>query len=253
MVKALEAFVIGLLAGGISGALGIGGAVLSTPGIRVFLHTPAIIAVGTTLPVIIPTTLTSVLWTYSRKRLIDYRLTVTAAPAGGAFAILGAWASDRVPGEILLILTAILMLTFAYRMYPRKRATSAALLDPSVKLFVVVGALSGFLAGFLGVGGGIVLVPVFTELLRMPVHRAVGTSLAIVTAQAVPGSVVHALLHHIDWRIAAGLTIGVVPGAWASSRWAVAARDRTLQVILSGAMAAASVAFGASELHALLT
>jgi hypothetical protein len=120
-------------------------------------------------------------------------------------------------------------------------------------VFLIVGAASGFIAGLLGVGGGVILVPVLTVVLRFPVKTALGTSLAVVAAQAIPGTITHGLIGNIDWRIAAGLAIGVIPGARVGSRWAVAAEDRRLRAVVAIAMAALAVAFGVTELRSWLT
>jgi hypothetical protein len=119
-------------------------------------------------------------------------------------------------------------------------------------VFLIVGAVSGFVAGVLGVGGGVILVPVLTVVLRFPVKTALGTSLAVVAAQAVPGTITHSLLGNIDWRIAAGLAIGVIPGARIGSRWAVAAEDKRLRTIVAIAMGVLALAFGVTELRAWL-
>lgn len=250
METAVAAF-IGFASGVASGAFGIGGALLSTPGIRWTLDVPPLIAVGTTLPVIIPTALTGV-WTYMREGLIDKRFATTAAISGGAFAILGALATSVIPGEILLLTTAVVILFLSLRMLPAPPTSTEPRFRPSLLLFAAVGAASGLMAGLLGVGGGFVLVPVLAVVLRLPLKMALGTSLAVVAAQAIPGSVVHALLGHIDWGIAAGLAIGVIPGAHLGSRWAVAASDKRLRVAVAIAMGALAVVFGITELRGLV-
>lgn len=250
-MRTLAAAVIGVASGLASGAFGIGGALLSTPGIRWVLGAPALIAVGTTLPVIIPTALTGLL-TYARGGYVDRRFAFIAATSGGAFAVLGALATTVVPGEALLVATAALILVLSLRMLrgagrPRPHAVS-----PSAPVALVVGMASGFVAGILGVGGGVILVPVLTVALRFPVKTALGTSLAIVAAQAVPGTITHALIGNVDWAIAGGLALGVIPGARVGARWAVASSDRRLQLVVGTAMAAIALAFGATELRALL-
>ena len=57
------------------------------------------------------------------------------------------------------------------------------------------------------------MVPAFVQLARMEVKSAVATSLVCVGAFAIPGTITHALLGHIDWRVAIALIIGVIPGA----------------------------------------
>ena len=71
--------------------------------------------------------------------------------------------------------------------------------------YAVVGAVAGFVSGLLGVGGGIVMVPAFTAVLGMPLKRALGTSLVVIVVLAIPGTIVHWALGHIDWAIFAAL------------------------------------------------
>ncbi|HEY49392.1 MAG TPA: sulfite exporter TauE/SafE family protein [Dehalococcoidia bacterium] len=73
------------------------------------------------------------------------------------------------------------------------------------------------LAGFLGIGGGIILVPVITGLLWLDQHKAHGTSLAIIIPIAIAGTVVYALRGQVSWSLVAtigsGSVIGVILGA----------------------------------------
>ena len=250
-MRTFAAALIGFASGAASGAFGIGGALLSTPGIRWALDATPLIAVGTTLPVIIPTALTGV-WTYMRGGFVDRRFAATAALAGGVCAIVGALATTLIRGEILLITTAALILFLSIRMLPSPRTADPPRFRPSVALYATVGAASGLMAGLLGVGGGVILVPVLTVILRFPLKTALGTSLAVVSAQAVPGTIVHGLLGHVDWGIAAGLALGVIPGAHIGARWAIAASDKRLRVVVALAMGILAVVFGATELRSLL-
>ncbi len=250
-MRILLSALIGFGSGIASGALGIGGALLSTPGIRWAFHVKPLIAVGTTLPPIIPTAITGAT-TYVREKYVEARSAIVAAAAGSSFAVLGAYTTRFVNGEALLIVTAVLILILSIRMLPRKSDAHPPRFEPTIPVLLVVGAGSGFTSGLLGVGGGVILVPVLTVLLGFSVKTALGTSLAIVAAQAIPGTITHALLHHIDWSIAAGLFIGVVPGARIGSRLAVAQEDERLRVIVAIAMAILAIAFGASEVRSLL-
>jgi hypothetical protein len=250
-VRTVVAALIGLASGIASGAFGIGGALLSTPGIRWALDVEPLIAVGTTLPVIIPTAITGVI-AYIRTKFVDTRAAVITAAAGGVFAIFGALATKVVPGEALLVATAVLIFVLSIRMYPRDAHMKPPILEPTVPVLLAIGAVSGFVAGLLGVGGGVILVPVLTGLLRFPIKMALGTSLAVVAAQAIPGSVTHALIGNVDWTIAGGLAIGTIPGARIGSRLAVATEDRKLRAIVAVAMGILAIVFGGTELRELL-
>jgi uncharacterized membrane protein YfcA len=249
------AALIGFASGVASGAVGIGGAILSTPGIRWALDVPAVIAVGTTLPVIVPTAITGVI-AYIRTGFVETRPAVVAAAAGSCFAVLGALVTDVVQGELLLIATAALILVLAYRMLPRAgddHESHAPRFEPTIPVLLVIGAVSGFISGLLGVGGGVILVPVLSGLLRFPIKTAIGTSLAVVAAQAVPGTIAHAQLGHIDWHIAGGLVIGVIPGARIGSKLAIATEDQRLRLFVAIALAVLALIFGGTELRQLLS
>jgi uncharacterized protein len=250
-LRALISAVIGFGSGIASGAFGIGGALLSTPGIRWFLNAPPRIAVGTTLPVIIPTAITGVV-TYMRNGFVEVRAAATMAAAGGAFAVIGALLTKLVPGEALLVATAVLIFFLAIRMIRTHTSVHPPRLKPTLGVLLVVGAISGLVSGLLGVGGGVILVPVMTVLLRFPVKTALGTSIAVVAAQAIPGTITHSLIGNIDWGIAAGLVIGVVPGAQIGSMLAVRTADAKLRVVVGIAMAVLALVFGLGELRGLL-
>jgi uncharacterized membrane protein YfcA len=254
-VDTVYAALIGFASGVASGAIGIGGAILSTPGIRWALDVPAVIAVGTTLPVIVPSAVTGVI-AYIRTGFVETRAAVVAAIAGSVFAVFGAFVTDVVQGELLLVATAVLILVLAYRMVPRGDQDGdgvAPRVEPTIPVLLVIGAVSGFVSGLLGVGGGVILVPVLSGLLRFPIKAAIGTSLAVVAAQAIPGTITHWQLGHIDWAIAGGLVIGVVPGARIGSRLAIATEDRKLGTFVAIALAVLALIFGATELRQLLS
>src|ERR1700704_6579397 len=88
---------VGLMTGVLSAAVGVGGAVLSTPGIRL-LGASAFVAVGTPLPSILPSAVSGTL-RYARDGLIDWHVVVWTAPVGAASAVLGSLASHAVPGD----------------------------------------------------------------------------------------------------------------------------------------------------------
>jgi hypothetical protein len=249
-LRTLIAAVIGFASGVASGAFGIGGALLSTPGIRWFLDTPALIAVGTTLPVIVPTAITGSI-TYARSRLIDVRTAGILCASGAVFAVVGALATRVIAGEALLIATAVLILFLSLRMMRPTASVHPSASRTSPVILLLIGTASGFVSGLLGVGGGVILVPVLTVVLRFPVKTALGTSLAVVAAQSIPGTITHALIGNIDWAIVGGLVLGVIPGARLGSRAAVAAEDAKLRVVVAVAMAALALAFGLSELRRL--
>jgi uncharacterized membrane protein YfcA len=102
------------------------------------------------------------------------------------------------------------------------------------------------------VGGGIVMVPAFAVVLGMPLKRALGTSLVVISALVVPGTAVHWALGHIDWAIFLVLTIGVVPGARLGATLALGASERTLRMAVGAFLLVVAILYGIDELVALV-
>lgn len=255
----------GVLTGMLSGAFGVGGAVISTPAMRA-LGLPAILAVGTTLPSILPSAVTGTL-RYRREGLIDFRTVAWTAPFGIVASVAGSALAHVLPGDghIPMILTALLLGFTAWRMIrqPKQSATDAAVETqapdapplprhdrPAVLAPIGVGA--GLMSGLLGIGGGVVMVPAFTEIARIPLKRAIATSLACVGLFAIPGTITHWALGGIDWwPWAILLSIGVIPGARIGASLAVKAGDANLRRAVGAFLGGISVIYLVGEILAL--
>jgi len=287
---------IGFASGILSGAFGIGGGIITTPAIRLILGAPALIAVGTPLPVILPGALTGAI-TYARNGVADLRAGVTCGLAGSLTAVIGAWATSLVGGEVVLIATAALifyaagdMALQAFRapkgpaaaeiaeVVAERGAPFVAEADPALVVpehvepvavpvepvavpveparealkLATIGVVTGLYSGFLGLGGGFVLVPLLTRWLGFDMKRAIATSLVAVTILAVPGTITHALLGHINWGIAIALSICVVPGAIIGARFTLGSSDRVVRLAFASLLLVVGVWLAATELFGLL-
>ena len=248
--------IAGVATGLMSGTFGVGGAVISTPAIRA-LGCSAALAVGTTLPSILPGAVTGS-WRYRHGELIRWRVIAFTAPSGIVAAVIGAWVSPRVPGNghLLMVLTALLLMWSAINMIrsvaPKDLINKVDGGEKSKNTFeVLTGVFAGGLSGLLGLGGGIIMVPLFRKWLRLPIKNAVATSLICVGCFAVPGTITHAIENGIDWRFALWLTGGVVVGAPLGSKMALKMSDRKLQRVFGLFLALISVVYGLGELLAL--
>lgn len=83
---------------------------------------------------------------------------------------------------------------------------------------MLIGAADGLFSGLTGIGGGAVLVPLLVNALRIPQHRAHGTSLAIIVAVAFAGLPVYAAEGAVDWILAAQLAVGSMIGVVVGAR-----------------------------------
>ena len=272
-IHVVLALATGILTGVLSAAFGVGGAVVSTPAIRA-LGVTAIFAIGTTLPSILPSAASGTA-RYAREQLIDWQAVRWTAPVGVLAAVGGSFLSHAVPGNghWLMILTAGLLGFTSLRMARASRPAGSeepvpeadtALMPPDERLppadrgrerpllLAGIGALAGLLSGLLGIGGGVFMVPAFTELARIPLKAAIATSLACVGLFAIPGTITHAGLRDIDWLTAALLSVGVIPGARLGAMAAIRAKDNRLRLTVATFLGLTSVIYATGEVIALV-
>ena len=268
--------ILGFGSGILAGMFGIGGAVLTTPAIRLLGATP-IQGVGSTVPSILPGSISGA-YRYAKEGLVNWRVGLVCGLTGGLLAAVGAWVSGLVNAHYLMVLTAGLMAFSGISLIRSARA--AELLagvpaagpegdmaegifvesDPDgtpptpklgLPLLMAIGAGAGMLAGLLGVGGGIVMIPAFTGVLRLPMKLAVGSSLVAVAIFSVPALITHAYYGHIAWRFAIPLVIGAVPGAQVGAHLSFAASDVMVRRLFGWSVLVMSVIYGASEIMGL--
>lgn len=214
-------------------------------------------AVATALPITIPTTLLGAI-NFHSKGLVKVKTALTCGIIGAFFSIGGAILTENVSGQFLMVASAALFFLMAYITYTHKeeatRAKDCVDLVPNHEKFIKsagIGAVGGFLSGFLGIGGGAILVPLLMKERRMGVHSAVATSLAIISVYAIPGAIAHFELGNVDVGVMiptlAGSLIGVAIGAKHSVSMDDSGRKTMLAAFLAlmGALILAKEAFSA--------
>ncbi|MEO7428709.1 MAG: sulfite exporter TauE/SafE family protein [Acidimicrobiales bacterium] len=265
--------VLGAATGVLSGLFGVGGGVISQPGMRLLGLKPLAV-IGTALPVIIPGAASGAV-RYIREYLIRWPAVLATVPIGMVAAVVGSVASEHVPGNghLLQLMTAGLLGLSSWRM-----GRSAPALPPHeplaetdapeapaghvaprgdeertlVSRYSAIGAVSGLLSGLLGIGGGVIMVPAFVQLARIEVKSAIATSLVCVGAFAIPGTITHAIQGHVDWRVALALVVGVVPGARIGAALTIRATDRRLRVVVASFLGFTAMLYGVGEIAALI-
>lgn len=83
---------------------------------------------------------------------------------------------------------------------------------------LITGAVGGFLSGFFGVGGGIIMVPLLMMWAKFDQRRASATSLAAIVPTSIVGALTYASQHQVDWLVAAFVALGAIIGAPLGSR-----------------------------------
>ncbi len=247
---------VGVATGVLSGMFGIGGAVVSTPAIRA-LGATALQAIGSTLPSILPSSISGSL-RYHRENFIVWRVVALTSVLGVPASVAGSRLSGAVPGNghALMLLTAALVAYTAYRTaFPSVRTLerAGAPLSDEWWCLAIIGIAAGALSGLLGIGGGILMVPAFSAWVGMPLKETIATSLACVGIFAIPGTLTHWYLGHIDWTLAGALAVGVVPGARIGAHFTINASDRLLRYSVGAALGVIALIYAVGEVLAWIS
>lgn len=249
----VSAIIIGGITGFISAFFGIGGSSIDTPLLRTFLDFPPYLALGTPLPLTI-ITVASAFFVYSRKHLVNFRVVGYSLLGGIPAIIAGSYLSSHIPGKFLMLLTAIVLflvgIDFIYKRFSEEKNKKPALEKsfPSPYYITGVAVLIGTLSGVLANGGGIFFVPAYMMLFGMKMKESIATSLLTVAAMAVPASIVHYDLGHIDLMTSAALGIGIIPMAYMGAKMDVHTDSKTVQFLFGLLLLVFSIYFFISQL-----
>ncbi|WP_193211092.1 sulfite exporter TauE/SafE family protein [Luteolibacter marinus] len=199
------------------GLTGAGGSIITLPVLVYLAGVPPADAVGLSLFIV---GVAAAAAAVQRWRAGDFhpRAALMFALSGMVGAWLGARFTRMVSPEILMASFAVLMLAVSVKMLLARDGdtTEAAVCQP----FRCVGAGTGvgILTGFLGVGGGFLLMPALMKFARLPLRAATGTSLAVIAFNAAAGFAAHAgEQDHTDWTLAATFSILAVSGSLAGN------------------------------------
>lgn len=112
----------------------------------------------------------------------------------------------------------------------------------TVLILVMVGLLAGTLSGFVGVGGGIIMVPAMVWMLGYGQHQAQGTSLAVLMLPVVALAVWNYHKQYpIDFRAVSIIALAFVAGSWMGSKGAIALSPETVKKVFGGVMVVAAL------------
>ncbi len=230
----------GFLVGIIASMTGVGGGIIIVPLLTILFGFVPQHAVGTSLGSIIFTALASS-FSYAKQRRIYYRtglwLAVMSVPGAYVGAHLTTVISPRhlglIFGAFLLFVALRMMLKIgrgrsaagaaagtAENFAPHSRVqlpekTDAELVR-SMRLMVPGVGLSffaGVASGFLGIGGGVLGVPIMNLMMHLPIHFATATSMFTMIFTSASGVAKHALVQHVHWSQALLLALGTIFGA----------------------------------------
>ncbi|HZO30340.1 MAG TPA: sulfite exporter TauE/SafE family protein [Chloroflexota bacterium] len=217
---------IGAAIGLVLGLLGGGGAILAVPGLVYILGVEPHAAIAASLAIVAVGALTGLL-VHARQGRVAWATAIQLGLTGVVGSIAGAWLGQLVPGERLLALLGLFMLLAAWLMVRRPSVGDRA--SPPRWQAPLMGLGLGLLTGFFGVGGGFLIVPALTLGLGLPMRQAIGTSLAVITMNALAGVVGYLGGGIVDWPLTVLVSLGAVGGALVGGRLAGTVPERGLR------------------------
>lgn len=220
---------LGLLAGGLAGLLGIGGGLIFAP-LLLWLDLPPHQALATSSFAIVPTALAGLV-SHLRSGSLPVRTGVAIGLSAFGSALLFGGLAGVVSGWLLLAMQTLIYVVLAFAVRVREEEATPGVDEETngqVGLLAGVGCIAGWTAGMLGLGGGLVMVPLMNGPLGVPIHRAVRLSTVAVFCSASAASL--QFLHEgrgVPWM---GLVLGGV--AALAAQWSASRLDRFDAVVL---------------------
>jgi hypothetical protein len=225
--------VVGAAAGFLAGLFGVGGGILIVPALVLLLDTDQRRAHGTSLAAVLPIAASSLV-TYVAHDNVDWAVAVFLAIGAVGGAVLGTKLLAVLPRRALAYAFAGLLLASAIRLFVDTEAGERSDLTGWTALaLVVIGFAVGVLAGLLGVGGGVFMVPVMILLFGISPKVAKGTSLAVIIPTSVVGTWRNRATHNADLAMAAVLGVAGIASAALGGVVAHAMSDETSNVLFA--------------------
>ena len=253
----------GVFVGVMSGLLGVGGGTIMVPVFRLAFGMSPLASTATSLFAIIPTSISGVV-AHARAKTCVPKLGLALGAGGAVMSPMGVWLASVSPGWLVICVAAIVIGFSAFKMFkkavkcaPAPRAGRAGGNAQGASAKVVpdqpvlsrkqylqgacIGLIAGLASGYVGVGGGFIMVPLMLAVLDIPMSLASGTSLIAIMILAIPGVIEQGLLGNIDYLAGIAIVVGSIPGALVGARLVRVVPERQLRFIFGGFLLVAAV------------
>ena len=247
MLKVIICILAGLGAGVGTGFAGMSAAAVISPMLITFLYMDPYMAVGIALASDVLASAASAV-TYARNRNLDIRNGVIMMVSVLAFTLVGSGVASLVPqttmGNFSVFMTLLLGIKFIVKpvMAPKQRFAQATGRQKAIRS-IIGGSVVGFICGFIGAGGGMMMLLVLTSILGYELKTAVGTSVFIMSATALTGSVSHFVIGGMpDVEALILCVISTLAFAQISSFFANKASPKVLNRVTGGILVALGTA-----------
>lgn len=262
MVEALVYFfvpaLVGVLIGIASGLLGIGGGTVMVPIFRLAFGMSATMSTATSLFAIIPTSISGAISHVKGKTCIP-ALGIAAGLGGACLSPAGVWLAQLSPDWLVMLAAALIIGYSAINMFkkafkiPRAgqlaaeadaaapTADDSSLSRKQLLQGAAIGLVAGLASGYVGVGGGFIMVPLMLSIIGIPMRKASGTSLIAVMILAIPGVIEQGIIGNINYLAGIAIVIGTIPGAVIGARLVTKVPERTLRLLFGCFLIVAAV------------
>ena len=205
--------VVGVAAGLLSGLFGVGGGILIVPGLVMVAGLEQRVAHGTSLAAVLPISAASLI-TYWGQGHVDWPAAVFLALGAICGSLIGTHLLAITSKRALAYIFSSVLVISAIRLFISTHGSGRATLTfAAVVALVLVGLAAGALAGLLGVGGGVVMVPAMIVLFSISPVIAKGTSIAVIIPTAMMGTWRNRANGNLDLRAAAIVGFGGIAPA----------------------------------------
>lgn len=238
MLRDFIIILVGFIAGVFSGLLGIGGGSFVVPALVLLFAFDERRAHGTSLVVVLALAAVGA-GVYASHGHVNLVFAVEIAVGGVIGAMWGARLAQKIKGQILRHIFALIIALAGIKLILGgldiiSSGIGGGMVSPEsawALMIVATGILTGVVSALLGVGGGIVMIPVMVLALSVPQKLAQGISLAAMLPTAFTGALMHWRLGNVDFRIAKWICLGGIIGAYTGARLAVHLPTTTLKLI----------------------
>lgn len=262
MVEAIVYFfvpaLVGVLIGIASGLLGIGGGTVMVPIFRLAFGMSATMSTATSLFAIIPTSISGAISHVKGKTCIP-ALGIAAGLGGACLSPVGVWLAQLSPDWLVMLAAALIigysainMFKKAFKLRPAGQpaagvdaaaptADDSSLSRKQLLQGAAIGLVAGLASGYVGVGGGFIMVPLMLSIIGIPMRKASGTSLIAVMILAIPGVIEQGIIGNINYLAGIVIVIGTIPGAVIGARLVTKVPERTLRLLFGCFLIVAAV------------
>ena len=265
----------GIFVGVMSGLLGVGGGTIMVPIFRLAFGMSPLASTATSLFAIIPTSISGVA-SHMRAKTCVPKLGVALGTGGALTSPVGVWLASVSPGWLVIVVAALVVGLSAYKMFkkalkaprvalpcrkahtadaaatgdladsPEPASSNPIPAQPNLtrKHYLQgagIGLVAGLASGYVGVGGGFIMVPMMLAILSIPMSLASGTSLIAIMILAIPGVIEQAILGNINYFAGISIVVGTIPGAVIGARLVRVIPERQLRFAFGGFLLVAAV------------